>query len=304
MNLIDIFSLQGTLFLLMLIGALLKRIGLISEEGKKCLSNLIIYVILPCTIFKSCFVSMPENFLRIGSLLLLSGSLIEVLSLVLNQFLYRSYGEEQAKVMKYGTLVPNSGFLGTPIAEGIYHSQGVLYSAIFLIPVRIFMWSFGNSYFLAAAGTSRKKLIIKVITHPALIAVFLSLVVMIFHIPIPMMVRRGVLAMASCNSALAMFVVGTILADVNILTIVNRHSLYLCFVRLVLLPGLTLLLGRFLGLDGSALGVSVLMIGMPVGATTSIFPAIYGGDVVLGTQCVVLSTLLSMLAIPLWIAIL
>jgi predicted permease len=304
MDLTDLFSLQGTLFLLMLVGALLKRIGLISEEGKRCLSNLIIYVILPCTIFKSCFVSMPADFLRIGALLLLSGSLMEVLSLVLNQFLYRSYGKDQAKVMKYGTLVPNSGFLGTPIAEGIYHSQGVLYSAIFLIPVRIFMWSFGNSYFLASAGTSRKKLFIKVITHPCLVAVFLSLVVMILHIPIPEVLRRGVQAIASCNSALAMFVVGTILADVNLLTIVNRHSLYLCFVRLVLLPGLTLLLGRFLGLGGAALGVSVLMIGMPAGATTSIFPALYGGDAVLGTQCVVLSTLLSMLTLPLWIAVL
>ena len=300
MDLAELFTLQGTLFLLMLLGALLKRVGMISQEGRRCLSNLVIYVILPCAIFKSCLVHSDPDFMKTGIRLFVLASLIEIGSLVLNQILYVRYSPERRKVLKYGTLIPNSGFLGTPIAEGVYHDLGVLYTSVFLIPVRIFMWSFGTSYFMADEGLSRRKLAVKVLTHPCLVAVYLSLFVMLLQLPVPELVRRTVVTIAQCNSAIAMFVVGTILADVDVRTIVNRHSLYYCSVRLLLLPLATLLCGRMLGLGEAALGVSILMMGMPAGAATAIFADRYGSDAAFATQITVLSTLLSMATVVFW----
>ena len=117
MDLGDLLTLQGTLFLLMLLGAYLTKKGVITKEGKRCLTDLVVYVILPCTIFKSCFVDTGTNFAAVGALLLLLSLVIEVGSLFFNQVLYRRYSGEKRKVLQYGTLVPNSGFLGTPIAE-------------------------------------------------------------------------------------------------------------------------------------------------------------------------------------------
>ena len=222
-------------------------------------------------------------------------------SLCFNQVLYRRYSGEKRKVLQYGTLVPNSGFLGTPIAEGVYHDLGVLYAAIFLIPVRIFMWSFGTSYFMAQEGMSKKELCRKVITHPCLISVFLSLAVMILRINLPSVLKVTVLAISKCNSAIAMFVVGTVLAEAPTWKIFDLDTVYYCVIRLIFLPLLTLFLGRVMGLSGASLGVAVLMMGMPAGATTSIFPSLYGGDARLGTSCVILSVLLSMVTLPLWI---
>ena len=54
-------------------------------------------------------------------------------------------------MLQYRTIVPMSGFLGDPIAEGIYKGVGVLYTSIFLIPMRIVMWSVGTTYFAAGA---------------------------------------------------------------------------------------------------------------------------------------------------------
>lgn len=299
MDLGDLLTLQGTLFLLMLLGAYLTKKGVITKEGKRCLTDLVVYVILPCTIFKSCFVDTGTNFAAVGALLL--SLVIEVGSLFFNQVLYRRYSGEKRKVLQYGTLVPNSGFLGTPIAEGVYHDLGVLYAAIFLIPVRIFMWSFGTSYFMAQEGMSKKELCRKVITHPCLIAVFLSLAVMILRINLPSVLKVTVLAISKCNSAIAMFVVGTVLAEAPTWKIFDLDTVYYCVIRLIFLPLLTLFLGRVMGLSGASLGVAVLMMGMPAGATTSIFPSLYGGDARLGTSCVILSVLLSMVTLPLWI---
>lgn len=73
--------------------------------------------------------------------------------------------------------------------------------------------------------------------------------------------------------------------------------------QMVLLPGAALALSRLLGLDSVAAGVAVIMTGMPAGATAAIFAARYGSDAEFATKCVVLSTLLSMITIPVWCAV-
>lgn len=157
MNLLDLFSLQGTLFAMMLIGAWLKKCGVIDENGKKCLTDLCVNVVIPCNIFKSCLIKLNMTIFRSCALLLLSAVMIQAVCLTLNRFLFNRYAPQQRKVLQYCTIVPMSGFLGNPIAEGIYDEIGILYTSIFLIPMRIVMWSVGTTYFVANAEVDRKK---------------------------------------------------------------------------------------------------------------------------------------------------
>jgi predicted permease len=193
-----------------------------------------------------------------------------------------------------------SGFLGNPIAEGLYDSLGVLYTSIFLIPMRIVMWSVGTTYFVADAKVEKKKVIRNILTHPCLMAVYLGLICMVTQIPLPAVITKTVGYVGSCNSAMTMFIVGTILADVKLSTIVNKDTVLFSIFRLLLLPAVALGAGMLLGLDTVALGVSVLMTGMPAGATAAIFAARYGSDANFATRCVVFTTLVSMVTLPLW----
>ena len=136
MKLIDLFSLQGTLFALMLIGAFLKKKGIIDANGKRCLSDLCINVVIPCNIFKSCLISAGPEIFRTCGLLLFSACLLQVLALTLNRFIYNGVPEQRRKVLQYCTIVPMSGFLGNPIAEGLYSALGVLYTSIFLKDIK------------------------------------------------------------------------------------------------------------------------------------------------------------------------
>jgi len=300
MNLLDLFSLQGTLFALMLVGAWLKKRGIVDENGKRCLSDLCINVVIPCNIFKSCLIELRPGIFRTCGLLLASAIVLQALCLILNRFLYNRYPDRQKKVLQYCTIVPMSGFLGNPIAEGLYSAIGVLYTSIFLIPMRIVMWSVGTTYFVADATVDRKKVVKNVLTHPCLVAIYLGLICMAAQVHLPKVLTETVRYIGSCNSALTMFIVGTILADVKLSTIVNRDTLLYSGLRLVLLPAAALGVGRLLGLDTVSLGVSVLMTGMPAGATAAIFAARYESDAPFATKCVVMSTLLSMLTLPLW----
>ena len=99
MKLTDLFSLQGTLFAMMLIGAYLKKMGIIGEEGKRCLSDLCINVVIPCNIFRSCLIELQPGIFKICALLLLSAVLLQGLCLVLNTFLFNRYPDRQKKVL-------------------------------------------------------------------------------------------------------------------------------------------------------------------------------------------------------------
>ena len=300
LKLSDLISLQGTLFAMMLIGAWLKKRGIIDENGKRCLTDLCVNIIIPCNIFRSCLIEFNMEIFRACGLLLLSAVLLQMLCLLLNRFLFNRYPPQRKKVLQYCTIVPMSGFLGNPIAEGLYDSLGVLYTSIFLIPMRIVMWSVGTTYFVADAKVEKKKVIRNILTHPCLMAVYLGLICMVTQIPLPAVITKTVGYDGSCNSAMTMFIVGTILADVKLSTIVNKDTVLFSIFRLLLLPAVALGAGMLLGLDTVALGVSVLMTGMPAGATAAIFAARYGSDANFATRCVVFTTLVSMVTLPLW----
>ena len=300
MSILDLFSLQGTLFAMMLIGAWLKKRGIVDNNGKKCLTDLCVNMVIPCNIFKSCLIEFNMGIFKSCAMLLLSAVILQCLCLTLNKFIFNRYAPQQKKVLQYCTIVPMSGFLGNPIAEGIYDQLGVLYTAIFLIPMRVVMWSVGTTYFVADAEVDKKKVLKNVLTHPCLVAIYLGLICMVTQIQLPRVITETVRYIGSCNSALTMFIVGTIQADVKLPTIVNRHTITFSVFRLAILPAVALGLGRLLGLDNVSLGISVLMTGMPAGATAAIFAARYGSDAPFATKCVVMSTLLSMLSLPLW----
>ena len=300
LKLSDLISLQGTLFAMMLIGAWLKKRGIIDENGKRCLTDLCVNIIIPCNIFRSCLIEFNMEIFRACGVLLLSAVLLQMLCLLFNRFLFNRYPPQRKKVLQYCTIVPMSGFLGNPIAEGLYDSLGVLYTSIFLIPMRIVMWSVGTTYFVADAKVEKKKVIRNILTHPCLMAVYLGLICMVTQIPLPAVITKTVGYVGSCNSAMTMFIVGTILADVKLSTIVNKDTVLFSIFRLLLLPAVALGAGMLLGLDTVALGVSVLMTGMPAGATAAIFAARYGSDANFATRCVVFTTLVSMVTLPLW----
>ena len=158
--------------------------------------------------------------------------------------------------------------------------------------------TFLKSYFVADEKVDKKKVAKNVLTHPCLVAIYLGLICMVTQVKLPAVITATVKYLGNCNSALTMLIVGTILADVKITTIFNKDTAMFSVFRLIILPTAALVVG--LGLDATSLGISVLMTGMPAGATAAIFAARYDSDALFATRCVVMTTLMSMLTLPVW----
>lgn len=105
MDVIRLGNLQLSLFLMILIGLVLMKRGIIDESGKRCLTDLCVNVIIPCNIIKSCLFPFKGNLFVTCGTILLCGALLQLAFMVLNQFLFNRYPPARKKVLQYGTLV-------------------------------------------------------------------------------------------------------------------------------------------------------------------------------------------------------
>ena len=301
-TLFQLLELQSMLVLMMAAGLFLAKTGVITTAGRQVLSDVTIKIFIPCNILKSFLGNMDLSILRSCSVLLALAVALELLYVVLNKFLYQRYPDSRRKILQYTTLSSNSGFLGTAISEGLYGDLGLLYNSVFLIPMRVFMWSIGLSYF--TAPPSKKEVVRKVLRHPCLVALYLGLFFMLTPFQLPGLLDSTVRSLAGCTTPMVMVITGSILADMDPRHFLDRDSLYFSFIRLVGLPLITYLCCLVLPLDSTAKGIAVLMSGMPGASTTVLFAARYDSDAPFATKCVVVTILLSVLTIPAWALIL
>lgn len=302
MDFSGLFNMQIMLFLVMFMGVYFRKTGMIDGSSKNMISNMVINVTLPASILKSFQKEMTQEILMSCAEVMIISILMQIAAALLGLFLYKKYPEERRKVLQYSTICSNAGVLGNALAEGIYGDMGLLYASIFVVPMRTFMWSLGLTYFTEAPD--KKSLAKKVLTHPCIVAVIIGFVIMGFQIKLPGFLDLTVKTVANANTYLAMLLVGTILASVDVKSLVDKDILYYAFVRLGLMPFLVFIACRLAGVDNLVTGVSVVLTGMPAASSTAAVASKYHKDEIFATKCVVFTTLLSMVTVPIWCMIL
>ena len=286
---------QTVLFINMAVGFGCRKAGIFNDVARDKLTDFVVFVTLPCMIFESFNMAFSLESLKQGALALLIAVGMSCVALLLGKVLYTRFPYEEKSILQYGTLVSNSGFAGLPVVSGAYGDEGLFLGSLFIIPTRILMWSAGISLFTRADA---KQAVKKVLLNPGIIAVEVGLVRMLFQIPLPHFVDTAVDNLGGCTSPMAMALVGAILVDVPLKTVFDLKSFYLVAVRQFLLPGICLAALRLLHVDPLTIGVSVVITGMPIGSTTAILAQKYVADAKFASKCVFISTLTSLVTVP------
>lgn len=209
-----LLTLQLTIFILVAVGFLMKKIHIIGPQGQKNINDLVIYLILPCNILHAFTQSATDgDFSNYLAILFISIG-IQVFCVIYGKVMFRKESEDRRKCLQYGTICSNAGFLGNPIAEGVYGIEGLALASVYLIPQRIMMWSSGLAVF--SGSSDKMKTVKKVVTHPCILACVLGMILMITGLPIPPGLDGAVTAVGNCNTAMSMMVIGMILADINL----------------------------------------------------------------------------------------
>ena len=298
MSFSGLFQTQGMLFLTMLIGYIFGKKGLADDNGKSLLTDLVLFVTLPASILKSFQIEFNHQILIACMTIAIAGVVIQIGSYVLGMLLYNHYGESRKKVLQYATICSNAGILGNPIAEGIFGQMGMMYASIYVIPQRIFMWSVGLTYFTEAPD--KKTLCKKVATHPCILSVLIGFLLMVTQIRLPEVLNVTIKTVAGANTFLAMALVGLILSKVKLTELVELDTIYYAFIRLVFVPLLVYIGCRLASVDDMVTGVSVVLAAMPAASVTAVMASKYKKDEAFATKCVIFTTLLSLVTVPVW----
>ena len=292
----NLLNLQITIFCLMLSGYILTKAKVLSADARKPLSNLLINFILPCNIITSFMMEFNQKIMLDCLSIFIVSICLQTFVVLASKYFYPNTDSGKLQVLRYGTIVSNAGFMGSPIAQGLYGDQGLLYSSIYLIPLRAVMWSFGVTCFTGAKG---KGVLKKILTHPCIVAVFIGMILMLSQIQLPKGLEQTIRYAGNANTALSMIVIGNILAEVKASEIFDKTAGWFCIVRLSIIPLLVLIGCQLAGVDELVKQLSVVLASMPAAATTAILASKYDGDAHFAAKIVFLSTLLSLFSVPL-----
>lgn len=295
----SMLSLMGEMFLLMAAGFIARKVGFVTKEGKKCLTDLILNIILPCNIVKAFLrVQLSHDLWESLELVLIIAILIQILCTVIGHIAFNRMSEGEKEVYQYATVCSNAGFMGNPLSQAVFGDIGLLYTSIYLIPQRIVMWTAGVSFFTRTK--KQKGLMRKVLVHPCMVAVYFGMFFMLAHIKLPLFLDSTITTLSACTTAMTMLYIGTILADVDPRGMVTRHQIWFAILRLVIIPLIVWIPCLAFHVDRTVTGVSVFLAAMPAGSTTSLLAAKYGADETSAAKCVVFTTILSVITLPVW----
>lgn len=294
----SLLTMQGMMFLMILIGAGMRKIQIVTTEGRRSMTNLVVNLILPSNILYA-FSKADASAFRSMLVVVAMAFLIQLAWYLLSRVLWRGMDESRRGVMRYAFQFSNCGYLGNPVIEGLYGAPGLVYASVFLLPVRLFMWSVGLECFQKGAGSLRKT-IERALTHPCVVATILGVVWMFFPIGLPDFLYNTISGFNQCLTPMTMLVIGFIMAETDLKKMFCKDLFVITVLRLLIQPLAVLAACRLLNLETLVAEVVTVLVSMPVANTTALLASQHDCDYTFASNVVVFTTLVSMITIPLY----
>ena len=283
-----------SIFIIMVVGVICFKVGIIDNNTKEKLSRLSTLIVNPILIFMSFQMAYDTALLKNMGILFVLAVISYLISILLAHFLLHEKNGYDLAVEKFAVTYTNCGFIGVPLGYALFGSIGVIYATVFVATFHIFCWTHGI-LLLDNSGFQPKKLI-----NPCLIAVFGGIICFIFQLKIPENIAFAMNSIADMNTPLAMLLSGAIMAQLNFRdTLKKGRMFFVVAIRLVVSSAIFALLLRFIPIDEQMRVVAAVTAACPSGAMTITMAILYGRDDYYATEFFGMTTLLSIATIPL-----
>lgn len=290
---LTIFNQVFILFAFAAAGFIVAKSGKIKTEHTPLLSGLLVYVIAPLYVFETFSKNFTLKYIS-GNYEIILWSLGIVLFLgIVMAFMSKLFDKRKYErdVYEYSLVVPNSGYMGYPMAEAVLGSAGLLNTMIFCLPLSLYIYTIGYSK-LTKSGLSFRK-----IFNPSMIAMLLGAFAGLFEIPIPSVAYSIMSKAGACMGPISMLLAGIVVSEFNFKELLSEKKIYIVTaLRLFIVPVLIgLITAPF---SKTVTEVAVLIYAMPCGLNTIVFPRLVDEDCRLGAGFALLSNILACLSIP------
>jgi predicted permease len=282
---------------MMSIGVILFKLGQLDEKGVGQLSNLALYVATPCVVIRALAIPLDAEKISTGVLVMLFFLIIFVVSVVIGRF---GCGKAD-RVGTFAVVFSNSGFVGIPLIQGILGEEYVFYVTMTMVVGTITFWTYGV---LLMSGDKNEVSVKKILTNPNLIAVVVGMILFFTIDELPYVILQTLNGMANMNTGLGMVILGATLGASNVGLMVTDTRLYKAIaLRLVVVPLVCIPILLLMPVPFEVRMVMMIIAAAPAASATSMLALKYGADYSYGTGLSIGTTIVSMLTMPLVLAL-
>lgn len=294
------FKKMIVMFIILFVGIIAYKTKIITKEGNSTLSNVLLLVVNPALIFMSFQVEYTQQlFLRLW--MSIGFAVICHIIAILVSYIAINKKIKDFEIERIATIYSNCGFIGIPIVSALFGQEGVFYLASYVAVFNIFLWTQG---YMLMTGKTEKKVILKGILSPCVIASILGIFCFCFKIHIFTQAGEAFNHISDMNTPMAMIIAGVTMAQSNILKAIRNIRLYfVCFLKLLVVPIICAFVLKLFKADNIMTMTSIVEIACPVGASGTMFAIRYNRNAIYASELYTISTLFSALTLPLVIII-
>jgi len=298
MNILSVVTQMVVLFFIVIVGFASHKLKLLGGDFDKKLSNFVIQVTCPCLIIASTMGDTMPDRSHIPALLgigVITYVVLNTVAWLLPKVM--PVAREERGMYSFMLAYANVGFIGYPIVASLFGHSAVFYACILNAPgtLAVFVWGV-----MFITGQKTKGFNWRLLVSPAMISTYVSIVIVATGWHAPTFIAQPMTLIGNMTVPAALLVIGSSIAGMPAKRMMGSRGTYvMCLFRLLLIPVGMFYLMELLGFDSHISAINAVVVGMPVASYGTMFCLKYGKDETVMAQGTFLSTLLSVLSIPL-----
>jgi len=298
-NILTVGNYVLILFILIGVGFVCNKTKILTASALKEMTNFVLYIVTPCVIINSYQREFDKNMLR-GLLITLAAAILSfAINILLTHLLVKNKDKRREKTLRFGAVFSNCGYMSLPLQEAMLGEIGVFYGATYIAVFQIMLWTYGV---ILMSGSIKSISLKKIIINPGVLSTALGIVLYVFSISIPFTVLEPIKYLAALNTPIPMVIVGYYLAQASLR--LKGVSAYVSLVlRLIVSPLIMIAILLCLGISGDIAIACTIAASAPVAAATTMFSEKFDGDTTLSATFVSITTILSIITMPLVVAL-
>lgn len=287
------------LFIMILMGFIIVKAGIVKDEDSKVLSKIVLYLIIPCVIIKAFQVDYTSKTVN-GLLLALAASVtLQIVLLGVISVMGRLFHLNEVEIAS--VYYSNSGNLIVPIVTFILGQEWVLYGCVFMSVQLIFLWTHCKKIISRESSYDWKKIVLNI----NMISIVVGVILFFTRIRLPLIINDTIGSVGNMIGPASMIVTGMLFAGMDLKKIfANRRLYFVSLLRMVVVPLIALLLIKLSHLDGISQDAPKIMLIVflavitPSASTVTQMCQVYGNDSKYASAINVITTLSAIVTMP------
>ena len=290
-----------TLFAILVVGYIAARLGYMGGEFDKKLSSLVINFTCPSLILSSAMSGeLPDRRLILPLLGISTLTYMILAGMALFLPRYLTSKKDNEGIVGFALMFGNVGFMGYPVVASIFGHQAVFYAAVLNVINTFAVFTIGTILIEGDLG-DKKHFQKKVLYSTPMLSAYLAMLIVALGIDnIPGLISQPLTMIGNITVPAALLIIGSSMSQLSLRTMLGNPTVYATTLfRLFLIPLGFYYLCMALGFDQYVVSINTIVIAMPVATYGTILCLKYNRDTTLMTEITLITTLLSMLTIPL-----